>query len=400
MDIRSKLDKLIKGDMKYFEDIYIEYYDKVYFIALSVLKNEQDSEDITQEVFTQVYKSINNLDDIDKFNAWISRIALSKSIDSIRKKKRINDKESYCDYDFHNVDSGENIESNLIEYERNKFILDLIQQLPEKKRIVLSLFYYNELKIDQIAEILDCPLGTVKSRLNSAKKDLKVLLAKQEQDTIKLYGLTLPALLMSIKFIKFNKGNVSDIYIKSQFECSHNNVNNSKSNILGNLNNYKKIIYTMIISSSCIVSASSSIQNIDVSTNSIEDKVEINNSIEDANDNENITDESESNTGIKKTLKYLVTDSNGNTTVKTRTITIVEDKPPQIFGADDITIKKGEAFDYSEGVYVKDDNDIQIDTSINGFVDTNTVGKYELEYIAKDSNGNITKKIRKIEVKN
>ena len=87
MDIRSKLDKLIKGDMKYFEDIYIEYYDKVYFIALSVLKNEQDSEDITQEVFTQIYKSINSLDDVNKFNAWISRIALSKSIDSIRKKK-------------------------------------------------------------------------------------------------------------------------------------------------------------------------------------------------------------------------------------------------------------------------------------------------------------------------
>ena len=87
MDIKFKLDKLIKGDMKYFEDIYIEYYDKVYFIALSVLKNEQDSEDITQEVFTQVYKSINSLDDVNKFNAWISRIALSKSIDSIRKKK-------------------------------------------------------------------------------------------------------------------------------------------------------------------------------------------------------------------------------------------------------------------------------------------------------------------------
>jgi len=399
MDIRFKLDRLIKGDMKYFEDVYIEYYDKVYFIALSVLKNEQDSEDITQEVFTQVYKSINNLDDIDKFNTWISRIALSKSIDSIRKKKRINNKESYGDYDFHNVDSGENIESNFIEHERNKLILNLIQQLPDKKRIVLSLFYYNELKIEEIAKVVDCPVGTVKSRLNSAKKELKVLLTKQEQDTIKLYGLTLPTLLMSIKFIKFNKSNVSDIYINSQLEFSHSNVNNNKSNVLGKFNNYKNIIYTMIISSSCVVSASSSMQKIDISTNLIEDKIEINNSLEDDN-KENLTDESEPNTSIKKTLKYLVTDSNGNTTVKIRNITIVEDKAPQIFGVDDITIKKGEVFDYSEGVYVKDDNDIQIDTSINGFVDTNTVGKYELEYIAKDSNGNITKKIRKVDVKN
>ena len=399
MDIKFKLDKLINGDMKYFEDIYIEYYDKVYFIALGVLKNEQDSEDITQEVFTQVYKSINNLDDIDKFNAWISRIALSKSIDSIRKKKRINNKESYGDYDFNNIESEESIESNLIEYERNKLILNLIHQLPDKKRIVLTLFYYNELKIEEIAKVIDCPVGTVKSRLNSAKKELKVLLTNQEKDTIKLYGLTLPALLMSIKFIKFNKGNVSDIYIKSQFEFSHSNVNNNKSNILGNLNNYKTIIYTMIISSSCVVSASSSMQKIDISTNLIEDKVEINNSLEDDN-KENINDESEPNTAIKKTLKYLVTDSNGNTTVKTRNITIVEDKPPQIFGVDDITIKKGESFDYSEGVYVKDDNDIQVETNINGFVDTNTVGIYELEYIAKDSCGNITKKIRKIEVKN
>ena len=395
MDIKFKLDKLINGDMKYFEDIYIEYYDKVYFIALGVLKNEQDSEDITQEVFTQVYKSINNLDDIDKFNAWISRIALSKSIDSIRKKKRINNKESYGDYDFNNIESEESIESNLIEYERNKLILNLIHQLPDKKRIVLTLFYYNELKIEEIAKVIDCPVGTVKSRLNSAKKELKVLLTNQEKDTIKLYGLTLPALLMSIKFIKFNKGNVSDIYIKSQFEFSHSNVNNNKSNILGNLNNYKNIIYIMIISSSCIVLASSIMQKIDISSNSIKDKVEINNSLEDDN-KENLTDESEPNKGIKKTLKYLVTDSNGNTTVKERNITIVEDKPPQIFGVDDITIKKGESFDYSEGVYVKDDNDIQVDTSISGFVDTNTVGKYELEYIAKDSCGNITKKIRKI----
>ena len=181
MDIKFKLDKLINGDMKYFEDIYIEYYDKVYFIALGVLKNEQDSEDITQEVFTQVYKSINNLDDIDKFNAWISRIALSKSIDSIRKKKRINNKESYGDYDFNNIESEESIESNLIEYERNKLILNLIHQLPDKKRIVLTLFYYNELKIEEIAKVIDCPVGTVKSRLNSAKKELKVLLTNQEK---------------------------------------------------------------------------------------------------------------------------------------------------------------------------------------------------------------------------
>ena len=133
-------------------------------------------------------------------------------------------------------------------------------------------------------------------------------------------------------------------------------------------------------------------QKIDISTNLIEGKIEINNSLEDVNNNENFTDESKPDTNIKKVLKYLVTDSNGNTTVKTRNITIVKDKPPQIFGADDITIKKGESFDYSEGVYVKDDNDIQVDTSINGFVDTNTVGKYELEYIAKDSKGNTSKK--------
>ena len=398
MSIRYKLDKFIKGDIKYFEDIYTEYHDKVYFIALSVLKNEQDSEDITQEVFTQVYKSINNLDDIDKFNAWISKIAISKSIDSIRNKKRINNKESYGDYDFLQIDSGENIESNLIEHERNKLILNLIQQLPEKKRIVLSLFYYNELKIDEIAKVVGCPVGTVKSRLNSAKKELKVLLTKQEQNTINLYALTLPTLLMSIKFIKFNKRNISDIYVKSKFEFSHSDVNNSKSNMLGNLNNYKNIIYTMIISSSCIFSSSSIMQKIDIRTNLIDDKIEINNSLEDYN-NENLTDESEPNKGIKKTLKYLVTDSNGNTTEKTRNITIVEDKPPQIFGADDITIKKGNSFDYSEGVYVKDDNDTHLDTSINGFVDTNTVGKYELEYMAKDTKGNITKKTRYIYVK-
>lgn len=180
MDTRFKLDNLIKGDMKYFEDIYIKYYDKVYFIALSVLKNEQDSEDIAQEVFTQVYKSINSLDDVDKFNAWISRIAVSKSIDSVRKKKRINDKESYCDYEFHNVVSGEDIESNIIKYERQKLILQLIQQLSHKKSRLLILFYYHELKINEIAEIIDCPVGTVKSRLNSAKKELKTLLNNQD----------------------------------------------------------------------------------------------------------------------------------------------------------------------------------------------------------------------------
>lgn len=104
------------------------------------------------------------------------------------------------------------------------------------------------------------------------------------------------------------------------------------------------------------------------------------------------------NKTINEKLRYSVTDSDGNTTVKERIVNIKKDYPPEILGADDKTIKVGEQFNEFDGVYARDDIDASVSSKVIGKVDVNKQGKYTIKYIAKDSKGNTSIKYRIINV--
>ncbi|MEG1003484.1 MAG: sigma-70 family RNA polymerase sigma factor [Clostridium sp.] len=364
MDLDSKLVSFKNGNLDDFEEIYNCYYKKIYFLCFKILKNEHDSIDATQEVFIQVYKSIGTLRDISKFNFWINKIAISKCSYIIKKNKNI----VLDDDNFDNITNSveeENPELIVCEDENKKIILEMINKLAVKKRTVVLLYYYSELKIEEISNIIKCPTGTVKSRLNSAKRDLKIYLDEYKEGS-KLYGMSLPALLL---LLKYNSNDIFNIPAGNQVHEIKQNVQSNKSSlnsgkvtkILRKIDIYK-VVGIILISVMPAMSAYNFIEK------KVTEKVEMNNTT-------NINNNSEKAT--QKDTEKISEES-------------VPDKAPEIIGANNVTIKLGDTFDKQKGVYVKDDNNDINTTSINGYVDTNKVGNYTLDYLADDHSGNKT----------
>ena len=144
---------------------------KLYKTAMAILKNDDDACDAIQEALMSGYKNLKSLENKQYFITWLTRILINKCYDIISKNKRI----SYVDgevtentagyYDTYKVESS--LESTL-----NKIDKDLKE--------VVVLYYYDELAVSEIANILLIPEGTVKSRLSRARMQLSRIIEKEE----------------------------------------------------------------------------------------------------------------------------------------------------------------------------------------------------------------------------
>ncbi|MCX0375037.1 RNA polymerase sigma factor [Clostridium perfringens] len=164
-----------QNNLENFDYIYKKYYKKVFFLALKMLSDEKLAEDITQEVFIDTIHGIKNLKNLDIFEAWISKITINKVNTKRKKIKTV--KENQLNYDnelLNNIVCDESsLEDRLIKSEFQKEFLDIINELPEKKRRMILLYYYENFSLSEISLIENIPIGTVKSRLYSTKKILK-----------------------------------------------------------------------------------------------------------------------------------------------------------------------------------------------------------------------------------
>lgn len=140
----------------------------LFHVAFSILHNEQDCADAVQEAITKAYMKKNQLQNSAYFKTWLTRIVINECYNMLRKKKQYAElcEEVIAD------------KSYLNEYIKEEY-LDLYQainKLEEKEKICVLLFYMEDYSVAQIAEVLKIPGGTVKSRLNRARKQLKGLL--------------------------------------------------------------------------------------------------------------------------------------------------------------------------------------------------------------------------------
>lgn len=185
--------KAQKGKMYAYEKLILKYEKMVYNVAFKMFYNEQDAYDISQEVFIKVYQSIQTYNFTSKFSTWLYRITVNTCIDEIRKRKakatlsidelyskgeKINDNE----FD----KRTETPEEIIIKKESNNEIINLINKLNDNHKTIIILRDINNLSYEEIAYILDCQLGTVKSRLSRARMKLKELyLLNMEQNNKK-----------------------------------------------------------------------------------------------------------------------------------------------------------------------------------------------------------------------
>ncbi len=181
------------------EEIYMNTYAKAYSVAIQMVKNKEDALDILQESYIAAFRNIDSLRDDDKVGAWINRIVANRCLDWLRKKKR--DKQTLFtemlpeDTDLEFEDSLENdnqefMPEESIDYKDTKKIMqEILSNLSDEQRLCVLMYYYDELSVSEIAETLDCSTGTIKSRLNYARKYIKKEVEELEKKGTKLYGI-------------------------------------------------------------------------------------------------------------------------------------------------------------------------------------------------------------------
>ena len=166
--------KIKEGDQEAFSDIYEIYKEKVYTTAYFLMSDKSVLEDILQEVFIQVFLKISTLKNNKAFECWIYRVTVNVCMKygrAISKNKHDNDETFLYALKEENI---ENIpEDRFIKTTTSKDVMNLIYDLPEKQRIGIILFYYNNMSIKDIAYATESSETAIKARLFKAKKSLE-----------------------------------------------------------------------------------------------------------------------------------------------------------------------------------------------------------------------------------
>lgn len=177
--VNKRIKQVLKGDQNAYADIVNLYQHKLYQICYRMLGNKQEAEDIAQEAFVRAYINLHSYDQKRKFSTWIYRIATNLCIDRIRKKKP----DYYLDAEVAGTDgldmysqiaADEKLPEDVVaQMELQDRIQYEISRLPDKYRSVIVLKYIEELSLQEISEILDMPLGTVKTRIHRGREALR-----------------------------------------------------------------------------------------------------------------------------------------------------------------------------------------------------------------------------------
>ena len=179
MDEWTLIEQLKKGDEAAFKSIVDSWQDMVYNAAIGIVQNAEDAEDITQEVFVQVYHSISSFKGDSKFSTWLYRIAVTKSLDHVRRRKRkkrfafvrslIGDEgEAMIDApDFHHP--GVNMEQK----ENAATLFQAIRHLPENQRVAFTLHKLEGLSYQEVSDIMKTTVSSVESLMHRAKNNLQ-----------------------------------------------------------------------------------------------------------------------------------------------------------------------------------------------------------------------------------
>lgn len=194
MDVEKLVNESRLGNEESFQLLFEMSHKVIFFKVNKIVMEESASLDIVQNTYIKAYNNLNNLKEPKAFLKWLNMIATNETKDYLKKKRDIN---------LSALDSSDNdiefeIEDESLEFrpeaqanieETKNLINQMIKKLPETQRVVLIMFYFEELKINEIAKILDINTNTVKSRLRYARDSIeKDVLELEKNSGVKLYG--------------------------------------------------------------------------------------------------------------------------------------------------------------------------------------------------------------------
>jgi RNA polymerase sigma-70 factor (ECF subfamily) len=194
MDTEHRLPTLLAQDLDhYFGELALAYQDRLYAFALSLTGSVQDAEDIVQEALLGAYITLGNYPAgrirLLQLRSWLYKLTLNVARNRLRRRQLLTIPLEFSEdsLDLPTPD-GDDPERFFEHIESQQEMAKLIHTLPEPYRLVIICSYFEELSYQEIAELLDLPLGTVKSRLHRGLKMLKHAMLSLNQNRSKNYG--------------------------------------------------------------------------------------------------------------------------------------------------------------------------------------------------------------------
>lgn len=166
-----------RGDADAFEQLVVAYRDQVFRLALRMCGNEADADEVAQEAFLSAWKALPNFRGDSQFSTWLYQLTSHAAIDLMRREKRQIAAEDITEVSAPDPAPGPQQQAE--QSETRQAVRDAMAQLSPEYRQIVVLRFLQELSYEEIGAVLKLPPGTVKSRLNRAKSQLKDILSKR-----------------------------------------------------------------------------------------------------------------------------------------------------------------------------------------------------------------------------
>jgi RNA polymerase sigma-70 factor (ECF subfamily) len=170
------IEETLRGNNRAYEVLIDRYKSMVFTLAMRITRNREDAEEIAQDTFLKAFKSMATFKGESKFSTWVYKIAYYGSLDYQKKKHRKVENDAVDISVVHNVSSLENILEDIDKKEREMVLKEAIQKLSAKDSMIVTLYYFEELTIKELAEITGISPEVLKVRLFRSRRQLANIL--------------------------------------------------------------------------------------------------------------------------------------------------------------------------------------------------------------------------------
>lgn len=166
----------LNGNVNAFTFLIEKYKHMLYTLTIGIVKNREEAEEISQDSFVKAYKNLASFKGDSKFSTWVYKIAYYASLDMVKKKKRYIYTEDIDEVREGELGSVQDSLKCLEEKERKEVINNALLKLPDEERVIITLFYFEDLSIKEISKVVNLSEDNIKVKLFRSRKKLASIL--------------------------------------------------------------------------------------------------------------------------------------------------------------------------------------------------------------------------------
>lgn len=186
---QSVINQIIAGNTNAFALLVDNYKDLVFTLALRMLKNREEAEEVSQDSFIKIFKSLDKFKGDSKFSTWVYRVTYNTCLDRIKKNKRSQTHIAIDEFTERHIKTIDNALDMMEKEEKKMAIQNCLQLLPSEDSFLLTLFYFEEQSLEEISKVTGLTANNVKVKLFRSRKKLASIFRQQlEPEIIETYG--------------------------------------------------------------------------------------------------------------------------------------------------------------------------------------------------------------------